>query len=111
MSLDSLVLQNSTHAALLGKEISIMNLGEAFKRMHDPISFLENLFAHEHARFQYAHENDPDDSMLRETIYFWEAMNKMTNTNVKSHVYMYQKDLKIRILHEMEAKLKIKEDL
>ena len=79
--------------------------------MHDPMSFMANLFAHEHARFQYAHENYPDDSMLRAAIYFWEAMNKITYPNVKSHVYKYQKDLKIRILHEREAKLKIKEDL
>ena len=35
----------------------------------------------------------------------------ITDPNVKSHVYKYQKYLKIRILHEREAKLKIKEDL
>ena len=42
LSLDSLVLQNSTHAAMQGKEITIMHLGEAPKRMHDPKSYLEN---------------------------------------------------------------------
>ena len=89
MSLDSLVLQNPTHASLLGKEISIMYLGEASKRMHEPMSYLANLFAHEHVRFHYVHENDPDDSMFREVTYFQEAMNKIIHPNVKSHLSMY----------------------
>ena len=55
LKLDSLVLQTSTHAVVLGKEISSMNLGEAHKRMHDPKSYLANLFVQQHARFQYAH--------------------------------------------------------
>ena len=65
ISLDALVLQNPTHASLLGKEISIMNLGEASKRMHDPMAYLSNLFAHEKIKFHYVHESDPDDSMFR----------------------------------------------
>ena len=53
--LDFLVLQNSTHATLLGKEISTMNLGESPKRMHDPKDYLDSLFAHERDKFQYTH--------------------------------------------------------
>ena len=75
--LDSLVLQNSTHAVVLGKEISIMNLGEAPKRMHDPKYYLANLFAHEHAKSHYVHEDDPNDSMFIATVYFREAMEKI----------------------------------
>ena len=44
LNLDSLVLQTSTHAAVLGKEIAKMNLGEAPKRMHDLKAFMANLF-------------------------------------------------------------------
>ena len=40
LSLDSLVLHNYTHVALLGKEITTMNLGEASKGMHDPKDYL-----------------------------------------------------------------------
>ena len=47
LSLDSLVLQNYTHATMLGKEISNMNLGEALKRMHDPKDYLASLFSQE----------------------------------------------------------------
>ena len=43
--LDCLVIQNYTHATVLGKEITIMKLGEAAKRMHDPICFFVILFA------------------------------------------------------------------
>ena len=111
VSLDSLVLQNSTHVALLGKEISIMNLGEASKIMHDPVSYLANLFTHEHIGFRYTHENDPNDSMFWAATYFQQAMNKITDPNIKSHLYKYQKDLKIRIPHEREDKLKIKQNI
>ena len=64
MNLGNLMVQNHVHACFLGKEISVMSLGEVFKRMHDPVAFLHNLFAHEHVKFQYVHENEPDDSML-----------------------------------------------
>ena len=40
LSLDCLVIHYSTHATVLGKEITIMKLGEAYKRMHDPNPFL-----------------------------------------------------------------------
>ena len=36
--------------------------------MHDPKSYLEDLFAHEHVRSHYVHENDPDDSMFRGAV-------------------------------------------
>ena len=41
----SLFIQNSIHAIVLGKEITTMRMGEAFKRMHDPKAFLASLFA------------------------------------------------------------------
>ena len=65
ISLDALVLQNPTHASLLGKEIYVMNLGEASKRMHEPMAYLLNLLAHEHVRFHYVHENDPNESIFQ----------------------------------------------
>ena len=40
LTLNYLVLQISTHVAMLGKEITTMNLVESPKRMHDPISYL-----------------------------------------------------------------------
>ena len=61
----NLTIQNAGHVYLLGKDISVMSLGEIFKRMHDPVWFLHNLFAHKHAKFQYVHENEPDDSIMR----------------------------------------------
>ena len=64
VNLGNITVQNVGHACLLGKEIYVMSLGEIFKRMHDPVRFLHNLFAHKHAKFQYVHENEPDDSML-----------------------------------------------
>ena len=64
MNLGNLIVQNAGHACLLGKDISIMTLGEVFKRMHDRVGFLNNLFSHEHVKFQYVHENEPNDSML-----------------------------------------------
>ena len=105
------MLQNPTHASLFGKEIYIMNLGEASKRMHAPMAYLENLFMHKHVRFHYVHENDPDDSMFRAATDFQEAMNKITDPDTKSHLYKYQKDLKIRILREREDKLEIKKNI
>ena len=44
LKLDSLVLQTSTHAIVLGKEIACMNLGEAPKRMNDLKSYLASFF-------------------------------------------------------------------
>ena len=45
LNLGNLTIQNVGNACLLGKEISIMSLGEVFKRMHDPVGFLHYLFA------------------------------------------------------------------
>ena len=111
VSLDSLMVQKPTHASLLGKEISIMYLGEASKRMHEPMFYLVNPFAHEHVIFHYVHENYPDDSMFQEATNFKEVMNKITDLNTKSYMYKYDKDIKIWIFHERGDKLKIKQDL
>ena len=64
VNLGNLTVQNPVHASLLGKEFSFMSLGEASKRMHGPVAYLDNLFSHEHAKFQYIHQNHPDDSMF-----------------------------------------------
>ena len=45
--IDPLVIQNSTHAIVLGNEITTMKLGEVVKRMHDTKAFLTILFAQE----------------------------------------------------------------
>ena len=50
LHLDCLVLQNYTQATVLGKEMTIMKLGEAVKRMHDPNCILVSLFAQEKAK-------------------------------------------------------------
>ena len=111
ITLGNLTLQNPPHETLLGKEITVMNLGEASKRMHDPIFYLANLFTHEHVRFHYAHENDHDDSMFSQAINFLEEISKITDPDTKAHMYQYQKDLKIKTLRERGDKLKIKQDL
>ena len=110
-SLDFLVLHNSIHPVVLGKEIYIMNLGEAPKRMHDPKYYLANLFAHDHGKSHYVLEDDHDDSMLREDVDFREAMRKIDDSEVKSHIYKYQKDIKDCTLHYRDTKLKIEQDL
>ena len=79
--------------------------------MHDSMAYLANLFAHEHVKFHYVHESDPDDPMFRGATNFQEAMSKITDPDTKSHLYKYQKGLKIRVLHERGDKLKIKQDL
>ena len=58
VNLGNLTLQSPTHASLVGKDFSVMNLGEAFKGMHDPVAYLDDLFAHEHVKFQYVHESE-----------------------------------------------------
>ena len=63
-------IQNYTHENMLGEEITTMNLGEAPKRMHDPKSYLTRLFAQEMAKFNYAHEDLPNDSMYRVAVNF-----------------------------------------
>ena len=65
LHVDCLVIQNYTHATVLGKEITIMKLGEATKRMHDPIHFLVSLFTQEKDKLNYTREDLPDDSMYR----------------------------------------------
>ena len=62
-----------------------MNLGEAPKRMHD----LESLFSQEQAKFQYTHEELPDDSIYRGAIDFREALENITSPKVRAHVDKY----------------------
>ena len=65
LSLYCLVIQNSTHATVLGKEITIMKLGEASERIHDPNAFLVSPFSQEKAKLNYTHEYLLDDSMYK----------------------------------------------
>ena len=111
VNIGNLTILNAGHACLLGKEIYVMSLGEVFKRVHDPVRFLHNLFAHEHAKFQYVDENEPDDSMMRGASNFQEVIRKISEPEAKSHQYIYEKDLKRRILLERANKLELKQDL
>ena len=68
-----------------------MKLGEAVKRMHDPKDFLASLLAQEKAKFSYIHEDLIDDSMYIGFVDFREALKKITDPEVKSHVFQPQK--------------------
>ena len=70
VNIGNLTVHRLAHASSVGKEISVMNLGEAFKIIHDPIGYLDDLFAHEHLKLKYVHENEPDDSMFQGAITF-----------------------------------------
>ena len=111
VNLGNITIYNVGHACLLGKEISVMSLGEVFKRMHDPLGFFHNVFAQEHVKFQDVHENEPDDSMMQGASTFQEAIHKIHDPETKSHQYVYEKDLKRRILRERENKFELKQDL
>ena len=50
VNIGNLTLQSLAHVSSVGNEIYVMNLWEAFKRMHDPIGYLADLFAHEHLK-------------------------------------------------------------
>ena len=106
LSLGFLVLQNSTHAAILGRVIADMDLGEAPKMMHDPKSYLASDFVQEHAKIQYAHKNELDDSIYKTTI-----LSRIVDPNVKAHIFKYQKDLNIYVLHFRQVKLIVEENL
>ena len=86
-----------------------MKLGEAVKRMHDPKAFLASLFAQEKAKFNYTHEDLPDDSMYRAFVDFREALEKIADPEVKSHVFKYQKEIKEFTLHFIKLKFEEEE--
>ena len=81
-----------------------MKLGEYGKRIHDPKALLASLFAQEKAKFNYTHEDLSDDSMCKEFVDFWEAVEKITDTKVNSHVFKYQKEIKESTLHFRKLK-------
>ena len=103
-ALGSLVVHNSTHAPIMGKENSIMNLGEAPKRMHDPKAYLASLFSQERAKFHYTLEDLPDDSIDRGAIDFREELENITDPEVRAHVDKYQKYIKQTTLHFRKLK-------
>ena len=49
--------------------------------------------------------------MMRRASAFQEAIRKISDPETKSHQYMYEKDLKRRILLERANKLELKQDL
>ena len=63
-----------------------MNLGEAPKRMHNPKAYLASLFSHEWDKFQYTHEDLPDDSIYRGVVDIQEALGKIIELDVKDHI-------------------------
>ena len=67
--------------------------------MHDPKAYMASLFAQEWDKFHYPHEDLPDESMYMGATDFWEEMEKITDSEVKSHVFKYQKSLKESTLH------------
>ena len=79
--------------------------------MHDPKAYLASLFFQEHDKFQSDHEDDPDDSIYRAAIDFQEALSKITDPDVKAHVFNYQKDLKDSTIHFRKVKFSTEEDL
>ena len=88
-----------------------MNLGEAPKRMHDPKSYLDSHFVQEHARIQYAHQDEPDDSIYREAIDFQDILSRIYDLNVKDLIFKYENDLNIYVLHFGQVKLIVEENL
>ena len=88
-----------------------MNVGEAPKRMHDPKSSLASHFVQEHARIQYAHQDELDDSIYREAIDFQEVLSSIVDPNFKARVFQYQKDLNIYVLHFKQVKLTLEENI
>ena len=111
LHLDCLVIQNSTHATVLGKEITIMKLGEASKRMHDPNAFLVSHFAQEKAKLNNTHEDFPDDSMYREFVDFRQALDKIIDPKVKYHVLKYQKEIKETTLCKRRSKFEAEDKI
>ena len=111
MNIGNLTLHSLAHAFSMGKEISVMNMGEAFERMHDPIRYLVDLFSHEHLKLQYVHENELDDSMFQGANNYKHEMHKITGPERKLILYKYQKEVKTKKFGERGDKLKIKEDL
>ena len=79
--------------------------------MHDPKSYLANHFVQEHSKIQYTHENEPHDSIYREAIDSLEVLSRITGPNVKVHIFKYQKDLNISVLHFRQVKLALEENI
>ena len=79
--------------------------------MHDPKSYLASHFVQEHARIQYAHQDELNDSIYKETIDFQEVLSRIADPNVKAHIFQYQKDLKISVLHFGQVKMTVEENI
>ena len=73
--------------------------------MHDPKAYVASFFSHEWAKFQYAHEDIPEDSIHTENVDFKEALGKIIDPYVKVHVFKYQKDLKESTIHFRKLKV------
>ena len=87
LSLGPLVIQNSTHARIIGKKITTMKLGESPKRMHDPKSFLANHFNQEHMKTTYAHQMDPNDFIYQGANDFSEVVIRISSLDEKNFIF------------------------
>ena len=65
----------------------------------------------EYVRVQYAHQDEPYDSIYIEAIDFQEELSKITDPNVKARLFKYQKYLNDLVLHYRQVKLTTKENL
>ena len=88
-----------------------MNLREAPNRMHDPKSYPASHFLQEKDRIYYAHEDEPTDSIYRESIDFQEVLSRIVDPHVKAHILKYQKDMKICVIHFRKVRLTVQENM
>ena len=79
--------------------------------MHDPNAFLVSLFAQEKDKLNYTHEDFRDDSMYRDFVYFWQAIDNITYREVKSLVFKCQKEIKEITLCERRSEFEAEDKL
>ena len=84
-----LTLSNSIHAAILGKSIEEMKLGEEPKRIHYTKSLLANNFVQDHTKIAYAHQDVPDDSIYRVDIDFSYIVSRIPTFLENTQMFQY----------------------
>ena len=103
------VIQNSTHAGILGKKIITLKLGEAPRRMHDTKSFLASHFTQEHMKTSYAHQMDHDDSIYQGANAFSKVVRRISSHYEKNFIFQYQDDVKNKVIHYRKLLLELEE--
>ena len=86
LNLGFLTVQNSTHVALLGKEIVEMKVA-------------------------YVHQEHPDDSIYRGTIDLLEVLRNILTPEELTFIFQYQKELNTRVLHFRQIQLTVEENV